>query len=276
MISLGGEGGDFADSEFCDTSIKDPGSDDGESVYSWWKSFAEGKRFYVPDVARLNNQQVTNFNVTALTDHANRLLERHPSHYPHSTKIGRKTFDKLLENEAMSFAKAVIATRTINADLKARGVKDADGNLVQIGKHRIIMSGYRVEGLSAALSCYEHTASRSHEDESAGNFLAREAEVAEFIVEALHADDSKFVVYPTAVLIIHALLRNRHRFGISNSVTEQVFLRLGPLPNTSFSRIDLRFSVPETGDKLDARKDPKFSRRTLAANYPPNPFQQAG
>jgi hypothetical protein len=273
MKSLGGKGGDFDDIEFCDTSEDDPAAGGTGSQYGWWQAFSEGKRFYVPDVAKINNTDVV-FNIKALTGCANELLQTYPSLYSNCENFGRKSFEKIVANKAMSFPKAVLATRTINVYLKDRKVQK-NGSIMQIGKCRIMMSGYRVEGMAKALGYFTQATAGHIGAEGAVEYVAREADVADFIIEALNRDDSKFVVFPTALAIIRALLRNRDKFGIPGEASEPTFLRLGPPPGASFGRLDLRFSVPETGDPkegLDA--DPKFRTRAALCPHPENPYRR--
>src|SRR5215469_688169 len=116
MLSFQGVGGNFQDIEFCDTSLLDPQSGANQTLYPWWLPFSEGKRFYVPRVAALNGQAVR-FDIKQLVGEGRRLILKHKSQYPNADDFGRKSFDKILKYEAMSFAKAVMATRTINSTL---------------------------------------------------------------------------------------------------------------------------------------------------------------
>jgi hypothetical protein len=266
MKSFMGVGGDFQDIEFCDTSLIDPNSG-GSRHYQWWLAFSEGKRFYVPRVAALNGQEVR-FNVEELLAEANKLFQAHGTQYPTASDFGRKSLDKIVKRGAMSFGKAVMATRAVNSVLAHKGVRDGNKNLIQIGRHEIVMAGYRIEGLSAALGRFAQLTSGQTESEGASEFLAREAGVSASIIEGLKTDDGKFVVFATAHAIIHALLRNRHQFGISNEAGEQTFLRLGPPPGTPYNRLDLKLSYPETDD-------PNFPYRTAQTPHPDNPFKWA-
>lgn len=267
MKSFLGIGGDFPDIEFCDTSVIDPNSGDGHRHYPWWLTFSEGKRFYVPRVAALNGQEVR-FNVEELVTEGRKLLEAHGTPYPNTGDFGRKSFDKIVKRGAMSFGKAVMATRAVNSVLAHMDVRDENKNLVQIGRHEIMMAGYRIEGLSAALARHAGSTAGQTEAEGGSELLSRETGVAPSVLQSLKADDEKFVTFPTAHAIIQALLRNRHLFGIASDASEQTFLRLGPPAGSPFNRLDLKLSFPET-------EDPNFSYRAAQCPHPENPFRWA-
>jgi hypothetical protein len=132
------------------------------------------------------------------------------------------------------------------------------------------------QGFSKALGSYSDRKSGDVEADSAVEHLSQMSGVAQFIVEALKSDDAKFVVFPTALQIVRAMLRERHLFGIPGSATENSFIRLGPPKSTSYSRLDLRLSVPETGDIVDwTGSDPKFAGRVLNSPHPENLFRRA-
>lgn len=267
MKSFLGIGGDFPDIEFCDTSVIDPNSGDGHHHYPWWLTFSEGKRFYVPRIATLNGQ-VVRFNVEDLVAEGKKLLAAHGTRYPNTDDFGRKSFDKIVKRGAMSFGKAVMATRAVNSVLAHMDVRDSGNNLIQIGRHEIMMAGYRIEGLSAALGHYAGSTSGQIEAEGGAELLARETGVAPSVIQSLKADDGKFVTFPTAHELIQALLRNRHQFGIAGDANERTFLRLGPPAGSSFNRLDLKLSFPET-------EDPNFSYRAAQCPHPENPFKWA-
>ncbi len=266
MRSFNGVGGDFADDEFCDSIVTEKGEGIAQEPRSWWPAFREGKRFYVPYVAQLHGR-VTQFNITKLTNDANKLKEDFGTHYPNCSDFGRKSFDKIVAHNAMSFGKAVMATRTINADLAHKHVQDSSGKVVEIGRGQIVMSGYRIEGLKTALGRHAQKIVGKTESESGIELLTRDSQVAQFIIDALSTDDGKFVVYPTARAIIQSLLRNRDAFGIPGEAVETTFLRLGPEPADRYSHLDLKRSIEET-------PDPKFAERVKTSPHPENPFKR--
>lgn len=281
MESFDGAGGNFDDIEFCDTSITDTATGDIDSVYQWWQTFSEGKRFFVPDAVRLNSK-ATRFNIDALTSLGNELMEAHRSHYPSCSNFGRKSFEKIIGGKAMSFPKAVLATRTINEYLKRRDIRDRHGKPVVIQRCRILMSGYRIAGFGKALGYYENKHLGHTESPSATEFLALHAGVAEFIIQALRTYETNFVVAPTAVCIIRTMLTRRDLFGIAADATDWSMLKLGPPDGISISRQDARcFSIQETGElksKSDANKpaavDSKFWSRTAQDKYPSHPYRR--
>jgi hypothetical protein len=268
MRSFDGIGGEFDDIEFCDTSVTDPATGDAATTYSWWQPFADGKRFYVPDVARLNNKFIV-FNVKELTEIGKQLLEEHPALYPGAANFGRKSFEKIVTNRAMTYPKAVLATRTVNAYLERYKIKGNNGTIARIEKGRILMSGYRVESLTKSLRYYSQKFSKQTDAKTATEYLAREADVSEFIIEELYRDDEMFVVAPTALAIIDALIHNHQMFGILPAAKSKL-LKLGPSPGQH-----MRFSVLETGDSKESndRSDPKFVSRTAQSPNPNNPYR---
>ena len=270
MRSFNGIGGEFDDIEFCDTSVTDPATEEAASIYSWWQTFSDGRRFYVPDVTRLNNKDVV-FNVKELTKLGKQFLAEHPALYPSAANFGRKSFEKIVTNRAMTYPKAVLATRTVNAYLEHYKIKGSNGTIARIEKGRILMSGYRVEGLAKALGVYSQKFSKHPGTESATEYLAREAGVAKFIIEELYQDDEMFVVAPTALAIIDALIRNHQMFGILRGAKSKL-LKLGPSPGQH-----MRFSVLETGDSEESkdRGDPRFVSRTAQGPNPNNPYRSA-
>ena len=267
MLSFNGVGGDFPDVEFCDTSVIDPQTGESKRFYPWWVTFAEGKRFTVPRVAALNGQEA-HFNVEELTTAGRTLLDTYQTSYKNAQDFGRKSFDKIVKREAMSFPKAVMAARTVNFVLAHLGVTDSSGKIIQIQRHEILVSGYRIDGIRKAVGYFNDQKAGQTENDGGVEFLAREAGVSLDLAETLCGEDGRFVCYPTALAIARALLRNRTAFGLDNQADEKTLIRLGPPPSAQYKRLDLKPSVPETDD-------PNFYYRSAQCPHPENPFMWA-